>query len=318
MQSWYGLGLQHLSALSLIDFFVMPYPGGDERYHVLGGNDLVVRRLRHRLGRIIHLDRPLEAIVRHSNGSLDLTFGGRDLPVRADLVVLALPFTALREVDLSRARLRDGTVRAHQPPGHGHEREGAAAVHIAVPRDDHRQRRTVQQRPAPRPPDARHVGELDEPGRGLRAAHRVLGRAHGRDALGLGRAARSGDGAARRRHRGSDRRGRPGIRRPVQRPCLGGLVDGRSVGARLLRRVPAGPGHALLAQRRVRPTAACTSRGSTPRPTARASSTGEWRAATAPPSRSCDDSACRSRAGSETCRTPPSPDSPCVVQMSAR
>lgn len=119
MQSWYGLGLQRLSALSLIDFFVIPYPGGDERYHVLGGNDLVVRRLRHRLGPIVRLDRPLEAIVRRSNGSLDLTFGGRHLPVRADLVVLALPFTALREVDLSRARLRDGTVRGINHLGMG-------------------------------------------------------------------------------------------------------------------------------------------------------------------------------------------------------
>ena len=112
MQSWYGLGLQQLSALSLIDFFVIPYPGGDERYHVLGGNDLVARRLEHRLGQIVRLERPLEAVVRRSNGSLELSFGGRHLPVRADLLVLALPFTVLREVDLSRARLRDGTMRA--------------------------------------------------------------------------------------------------------------------------------------------------------------------------------------------------------------
>jgi monoamine oxidase len=112
MESWYGLGLQELSALSLIDFFVIPYPGGDERYHVLGGNDLVPRRLANRLGDIVRLERPLEAIVRRPGGDMELTFGGRHLPVHADLVVLALPYTVLREVDLSRARLRDDTMRA--------------------------------------------------------------------------------------------------------------------------------------------------------------------------------------------------------------
>ena len=119
MESWYGLSLQHLSATSWIDFFVIPYPGGDERYHVLGGNDHVPTRLAHRLGDIVHLERPLEAIVRRSNGSHELTFGGRHQPVHADLLVLALPFTVLREVDLSRAGLRDGTMRAITQLGMG-------------------------------------------------------------------------------------------------------------------------------------------------------------------------------------------------------
>ena len=115
----YRHSLQHLSATSWIDFFVIPYPGGDERYHVLGGNDHVPTRLAHRLGDIVHLERPLEAIVRRSNGSHELTFGGRHQPVHADLLVLALPFTVLREVDLSRAGLRDGTMRAITQLGMG-------------------------------------------------------------------------------------------------------------------------------------------------------------------------------------------------------
>ena len=119
MQSWYGLGMEELSALLWIDFFVIPYPGGDERYHVLGGNDLVPRRLANRLGDAVRLERPLEALVRRANGSYDLRFGGRPDPVRADLVVLALPFTVLRDVDLSRSGFRDGTLAAIRRLGMG-------------------------------------------------------------------------------------------------------------------------------------------------------------------------------------------------------
>ena len=44
MGSWYGANLDRLSAVNWIDFFVIPYPGGDERWHVHGGNDLVTTR----------------------------------------------------------------------------------------------------------------------------------------------------------------------------------------------------------------------------------------------------------------------------------
>ena len=41
MGGWYGLDMPQLSALNWIDYFVIPYPGGDERWHVRAGNDQV-------------------------------------------------------------------------------------------------------------------------------------------------------------------------------------------------------------------------------------------------------------------------------------
>src|SRR5262249_52336555 len=38
MSGWYGLDMAGLSALNWFDFLVIPYPGGDERWHVRHGN----------------------------------------------------------------------------------------------------------------------------------------------------------------------------------------------------------------------------------------------------------------------------------------
>ena len=44
MTGWYGLNLDRLSALNWIDYLIIPSPGGDERWHVRGGNDQVIHR----------------------------------------------------------------------------------------------------------------------------------------------------------------------------------------------------------------------------------------------------------------------------------
>lgn len=78
----------------------------DERFHVQGGNDQVPRGLADRLpGDALHLDAPLEALWRREDGSYALRFGGILGDVIADRVVLAIPSTTLREVDLGRAGL---------------------------------------------------------------------------------------------------------------------------------------------------------------------------------------------------------------------
>ena len=41
MSGWYGLDMAGLSALNWMDYLVIPYPGGDERWHVKHGNDQV-------------------------------------------------------------------------------------------------------------------------------------------------------------------------------------------------------------------------------------------------------------------------------------
>jgi len=104
MCGWYGLNLDQLSALNWIDFFVIPYPGGDERWHVRGGNDQIVHRAVAALPvSAVHVQTPLRGLRRKRHG-YELHFDGHRR-VHCDLVILTLPFTTLREVDLSGAGL---------------------------------------------------------------------------------------------------------------------------------------------------------------------------------------------------------------------
>jgi monoamine oxidase len=74
----------------------------DERYHVIGGNDQIVQGLARELANQIHLQMRLVKVRKTSAGSLELTFkqGASTLVRTHDAVVLAMPFTLLREVQL--------------------------------------------------------------------------------------------------------------------------------------------------------------------------------------------------------------------------
>jgi monoamine oxidase len=79
--------------------------GFDERYAVPGGNDTLASALAARLaGKKLHLDHALVALRESKNGTLRLTFdNGSLVDVVADRVILAIPPTTLRDVDLRRA-----------------------------------------------------------------------------------------------------------------------------------------------------------------------------------------------------------------------
>lgn len=79
------------------------YGNSDERFRVHGGVDQIAHRLSRRLpAGAITMGTPLVGLRRTADGSTTCAFaGGRE--VRADRVVLALPFTTLREVDYHRA-----------------------------------------------------------------------------------------------------------------------------------------------------------------------------------------------------------------------
>ncbi len=83
------------------------YGASDERFKVHGGADQIAHRLAGRLAPgTIALETPLAGLRRNTDGSYTCSFtptGGRGAEVRADRVVLALPFTMLRDVDYRRA-----------------------------------------------------------------------------------------------------------------------------------------------------------------------------------------------------------------------
>jgi monoamine oxidase len=85
-----------------------PLPGDDERFTIVGGNDQLVSGMIGELppGTVRH-DHVLVAIREHADGAIGLVFdvAGRSVEKTADLVVLALPFSTLREVELERSGL---------------------------------------------------------------------------------------------------------------------------------------------------------------------------------------------------------------------
>jgi monoamine oxidase len=122
MSGWYGLDMAGLSALNWFDFLVIPYPGGDERWHVRHGNDQVpVLAAKALPAGTLALQSPLEALIKRSDGRYELRFGGSapSTPVIADHVVLTLPWTTLREVDLEGAGLSSYRMTAIRELGMG-------------------------------------------------------------------------------------------------------------------------------------------------------------------------------------------------------
>jgi monoamine oxidase len=106
MQGFFGLEPDDMSAINLFEAFVVPYPGADERFRVAGGNDMVVRGLEDALpAQAIRTGHALEAAWMRGDGRLGLRFSGLASDVVADRVVFALPFTVLRDLDLSRLPL---------------------------------------------------------------------------------------------------------------------------------------------------------------------------------------------------------------------
>jgi monoamine oxidase len=117
----YAIEAARLSAISLVvalsasprDSF-QPYAGSDQRFHIRGGNDALVARLAASLLRPVEPGMPLVALARRHDGRYDVTLrrGSGTLTDRFDRVVLALPFSNLRDVDLSRAGFRPRKLRA--------------------------------------------------------------------------------------------------------------------------------------------------------------------------------------------------------------
>jgi monoamine oxidase len=103
----FGLDTGEQSALNFITMIgtdtsqnkLEMYGESDERYKIKGGSDLVISKLVARLKDQIKTGHKLEAIGSNANG-FTLDFQNRG-PVKADYVILAIPFTTLRQVNIN-------------------------------------------------------------------------------------------------------------------------------------------------------------------------------------------------------------------------
>ncbi len=82
--------------------------GSDEKWHIKGGNDRLTDALAAQLpAGAVNFGHRLIALAQNADGSYTCTFSRRSsiVEIIADHVVLAIPFTTLREVDLARVSL---------------------------------------------------------------------------------------------------------------------------------------------------------------------------------------------------------------------
>lgn len=124
----YGAETRDQSALNLL--YLLGYSGqgqlrifgpSNEKYRVRGGNDLVVEGLVRALEGQLIGGAALTALARQSDGTwrLSLRQGSTTSTVAADRVVLALPFSILRGLDLRRAGFSAAKLRAVNELGTG-------------------------------------------------------------------------------------------------------------------------------------------------------------------------------------------------------
>ncbi|HEV7587976.1 MAG TPA: FAD-dependent oxidoreductase, partial [Longimicrobium sp.] len=125
----YGLEVDRQSALNLLLMLNHERPGrefrvlgeSDERYHVRGGNDRITTALAERLDGAVETGTVLEAVSRRADGTLVCAFqrGSGRMEVAARHVILAIPFTLLRSVELDDLRLPPDKRRAIDALGYG-------------------------------------------------------------------------------------------------------------------------------------------------------------------------------------------------------
>ena len=123
----YGLEIHQQSALNLLltmgdetppDEFRIFGPS-DERFHITEGNDSVPARLAERLKIPVEFGTRLEAIAADGSGfKLTLRRDNAAADAKADILVLALPFTILRQLDV-RVKLPEAKRKAIHELGYG-------------------------------------------------------------------------------------------------------------------------------------------------------------------------------------------------------
>jgi monoamine oxidase len=105
-ESEYGLSTHIQSAINLLSLISINTEGGfelygdsDERYKVKGGNQSIPEAIAKKYAAHIELHRSLEAVSATST-HYNLTFSGLKEAVKADFVIITVPFSRLKNVDI--------------------------------------------------------------------------------------------------------------------------------------------------------------------------------------------------------------------------
>ena len=141
----FGLEVDQQSCLNMLTMLSLDTTQGfsifgasDERYKVLGGNEQVPRALAAELDDCIRMRHRLVAIREQgSRVQLDFESESGSQRVTADFVVLAIPFTTLREVDIA-LELPAQKREAIDSLGYGSGEKVVLGVNVAVWRDQGR------------------------------------------------------------------------------------------------------------------------------------------------------------------------------------
>ncbi len=122
----YGLEIGDQSSLNFLQMIGTDakkfevFGESDERFHIRGGNDRVPQALARRLADRIGTGQRLVRLAQHADGAYELTFDrdGSAHVVSATHVVLAIPFSVLREVEIT-VKLPEAKQRAIRELGYG-------------------------------------------------------------------------------------------------------------------------------------------------------------------------------------------------------
>lgn len=94
------------------------FGASDERYKTLGGNQQIPKKIGEKIQKNIKFGHKLEAITENSNGSFKLKFESKP-EISADIVLMALPFTVLRTLDIKKVKLTDFKRKSIMEMGYG-------------------------------------------------------------------------------------------------------------------------------------------------------------------------------------------------------
>lgn len=107
----YGLNADEQSSINMLFLTDPDISGGeysvfgesDERYKIVGGNQTITDKLAEQVADQIQYDHTLTAIRARTNGGYTLTFtsGATVKDVNADIIIMTLPFSVLRNVELN-------------------------------------------------------------------------------------------------------------------------------------------------------------------------------------------------------------------------